>query len=168
MKAAAELGVAIVLLFTSCAKSPQQQANNPVVATGSNVAIGVPPKTPMNPNPESPITGAEVWKVSGTNYSIQGTSLLSLGNGQTMFTVKVLCEFLPGTNDKPIARSIAKYAVDQGYTAKVKESWWNGVPQQFSGAVGVALMQKPAGDSLLPAAGYRYNFKISELGEGKE
>ena len=44
MKAAAELGVAIVLLFTSCAKSPQQQANDPVVATGSNVAIGVPPK----------------------------------------------------------------------------------------------------------------------------
>ena len=115
MKAPAAVGVAAALLCGSCGKSPQQQAKNSAIAAHTNITVGLPPQTQTSRNPESAITGAEVWKVSGTNYSIQGTSLLSLGNGQTMFTVKVLCEFLPGTNDKPIARSIAKYAVDHGY-----------------------------------------------------
>ena len=114
MKAPVTLGVAVAVLFCSCGKSPEQQAKNPIALGLSNVV-------PMNPNPDAPITGAEVWTVSGTNYSIQGTSLLTLGNGQTMFTVKALCDFPPSTNDRPIARSIAKYAIDPESLAKLAE-----------------------------------------------
>ena len=108
VKAPATFGVAVVLLFSSCSKSQQHPANDSAVTTGSNSATAVPLQTPMNSNPEAPITGTEDWNVSGTNYSIQGISLLSLGNAQTMFTLKALCDFQPGTNDTPIARSIAQ------------------------------------------------------------
>jgi hypothetical protein len=158
MKAPVTLGVVVAALFCSCGKSPEQEAKHPTALGLSNVV-------PVNPNPEAPITGAEVWIVSGTNYNIQGTSLLTLGNGQTMFTVKALCEFPPSSNDRPIARSLAKYAIDHGYTAKVKQSSWNGIPQQPSGAIGVSLMQNtPPG---YPAPGYRYSFTIAELQNGK-
>ena len=146
MKAPATLGVAAALLFCSCDKPPREQTLKTIVPGDTNVAIGASPQVPMNPNPEAPITGAEVWNVSGTNYSIQGTTLLTLGNGQTMFTVRALCDFPPSTKDKPIARSIAKYAIDHGYTTKVKQSSWNGIPQQSSGAIGVSLMQNTPPD----------------------
>jgi len=167
MKAPAAVGVAAALLCGSCGKSPQQQAKNSAIAAHTNITVGLPPQTQTSRNPESAITGAEVWKVSGTNYNVQGTSLLTMGNGQTMFIVKAFCDFVPSSKDKLIARSIAKYAVDHGYQAKVKESWWNGVPQQFSGAVGVALMQKAPAGSAPPAAGWRYNFTVAELQTGK-
>jgi hypothetical protein len=164
MKSLAVLGVAVALLFSSCSKPTPQQAKNPIGPGGSNVASRASPQVPMNPNPEAPITGAEVWNVSGTNYNIQRTTLLTLGNGQTMFTVHALCDFSPGKNDKPFARSIAKYAIDHGYTTKVKQSWWNGAPQQSSGAVGVSLTQNTPAGSFAP--GYRYNFTMTELQNG--
>src|ERR1035437_5351212 len=102
-------------------------------------SCGKPPPTQTSNNPEFPISGAEVWTVSGTNYNIEGTALLVMGNGQTLFVIKALCEYQPDASHTPIARSLAKYAVAHGYHKKVSASWGNGRPQPFSGGVGVAL-----------------------------
>jgi hypothetical protein len=121
-------------------------------------------QTQTSPNPEFPITGAEVWDISGTNYNIEGTSLLVMGNGQTLFVIKALCDFQPDASHKPIARSLAKYAVGHGYHKKVSASWGNdGKPQPFSDAVGVALIHKSGIGPLAVSSGYKYHFTVVEL-----
>jgi hypothetical protein len=129
-------------------------------------SFGKPPQTQTSSNPEFPITGAEVWSVLGTNYNIEGTSLLVMGNGQTLFVVKALCNFAPDATHKPIAQLLAKYAVEHGYHKRVSASWGNGIAQPFSGVVGVALIQQSSKDFLTLSSGYRYTFPITEL-EGK-
>jgi hypothetical protein len=125
-----------------------------------------PSQTQTSSNPEFPITGAEVWNVRGTNYNIEGTSLLVMGNGQTLFVIKALCNFAPDVTHKPIAQSLAKYAVEHGYHKKVSASWRNGIAQPFSGVIGVALIQQSGSGILTLSSGYRYTFQVSEL-EGK-
>jgi hypothetical protein len=126
-------------------------------------SFGKPPQTQTSFNPEFPITGAEVWSVLGTNYSIEGTSLLVMGNGQTLFVVKALCNFAPDATHKPIAQSLAKYAVEHNYHKKVSASWANGIAQPFSGLIGVALIQQRNNGVLTLSSGYRYTFQIQEL-----
>ena len=130
-------------------------------------SCGKPAPTQTSNNPEFPITGAEVWIVSGTNYNIEATTLLVMGNGETLFVIKALCDYRPDASHKPIARSLAKYAVDHGYHKKVSASWGNGRPQPFSGAVGVALINKIAVGATSASYGYRYSFQIAELAEGR-
>ena len=147
MKARILTTLAFSMLILSCGKgSSQTQTSN---------------------NPEFPITGAEVWNISGTNYNIEGTSLLVMGNGQTLFVVKALCDFQPDVSHKPIARSLAKYAVDHRYHKKVSASWGNGKPQPFSEAVGVALIHKSGADPLAVSSGYKYHFTVAELQDKK-
>jgi len=124
-----------------------------------------PPQTQTSPNPEFPITGAEVWSVLGTNYNVEGTSLLVMGNGQTMFIVKALINFKPDATHKPIAQSLAKYAVEHGYHKKVSASWGNGVAQPFSGVIGVALIRQSSSGLLSLNSGYRYTFPVKDLEE---
>jgi hypothetical protein len=126
-------------------------------------SFGKPPQTQTSSNPEFPITGAEVWSVLGTNYNIEGTSLLVMGNGQTLFVVKALCNFAPDATHKPIAQSLAKYAVEHGYHKKVSASWGNGIAQPFSGVTGVAFIQQRNNSVLTLNSGYRYTFQIQEL-----
>jgi hypothetical protein len=156
-----------ILVMVCSGRLAQAQTNTtPLLAYSSATNSGKPQQTQTSPNPESPITGPEVWSISGTNYDIQGTALLTMGNGQTLFVIKALCDFVPDNTYKPVAWLLAKYAVDHGYHKKVKQSWWNGMPQQFSGSVGVALMHKSHGDSSLPNSGYRYSFPLAELDAG--
>src|ERR1035437_3117366 len=120
MKNIIPLITCFVLLFTSCGK---------------------PPQTQTSPNPEAPITGPEVWNVNGPKFNIEGTALLVMGNGQTLFIFKALCDFAPDQTHRPLARAITKYAVDNGYPSKVKESSWNGKPTPPSDGIGVALLK---------------------------
>lgn len=135
----------LVLLCSSCGKTPTQTSNNP----------------------EFPITGAEVWTVSGTNYNIEGTALLVMGNGQTLFVVKALTDHNPDGSQQPVARCLAKYAVDHGYHKRAISSWGNGRPQPFSGAVGVALIHKTGLGPSSVSYGYRYSFTVAELSGSK-
>jgi hypothetical protein len=89
-----------------------------------------------------------------------------MGDGQTMFVIKALCTFSPDKTHEPVARAIAKYAVDHGYTKKVAQSWWNGVLQQPSGAIGVALMRLSE-DGSTAVSGFRYHFTIADLQDQK-
>src|ERR1035437_6136684 len=142
MKNIIPLITCFVLLFTSCGK---------------------PPQTQTSPNPEAPITGPEVWNVNGTKFNIEGTALLVMGNGQTLFIVKALCDFAPDQTHRPLALAITKYAVDNGYPSKVKESSWNGKPTPPSDGIGVALFQKQTMGSVAMSSGCRYSFGINEL-----
>ncbi len=126
-------------------------------------SCGQEPRTQTSGNPEAPVTGPEVWNVNGTNFNVEGTACLVMGNGQTLFVVKAITDFAPQAFHKPIARALAKYAVDNGYPSKVKQSSWNGTPTPFSGSIGVALFQKRGVGSVAVAAGWKYNFTAEEL-----
>ncbi len=130
------------------------------------VSCGQEPRTQTSGNPEGPVTGPEVWKIDGTNFNVEGTACLVMGNGQTLFVVKAITDFPPNASHKPIARVLAKYAVDNGYPGKVKQSYWNGKPTPFSGSIGVALFQKRGVGSVAVAAGWKYNFTVEELKQG--
>ena len=132
----------LVLLCASCGKAPPTQTSN---------------------NPEAPVTGPEIWNVNGTNFNIEGTACLVMGNGQTLFVVKAITDFAPGAADQPIARALAKYAVDNGYPGKVKQSYGNGKPTPFSGGIGVALFRKQGVGSMAVAAEWKYHFTVKEL-----
>jgi hypothetical protein len=168
MRTCVIVGFGISLLVSSGRLAEAQTSNTSQPLSSNATNSGKPQQTQTSSNPESPITGPEVWSVSATNYDIQGTALLTMGNGQTLFIIKALCNFVPDKTHRPVARSLAKYAVDHGYLKKVKQSWWNGTPQQFSGAVGVALMQKSRGDFSAPNSGYRYSFTVAELDAGNK
>jgi len=126
-------------------------------------SCGKPPPAKTSTNPEPPVTGRETWVINGTNYSIEGTAMLIMGNGTSLFVVKGLCDFAPDASHEPLARRLAKYAVDHGYHAKVKQTVWNGQTIPFSGNIGVALMQQRSVGSVAMNAGYRYNFNVDEL-----
>ena len=164
-------GLAVALFVTSCGKPPPSQlatrSTNSWLLVNRPTNNAIPLQTQTSGNPESPLSGAEVWNVSGTNYSIEGTALLALGKGQTMFVVKAISEFYPNQSHKSVARALAKYAFDHGYVSRVTQSWWNGVPQQFSGSVGVALIQKYPDASSNSSSGYRYQFSVADLEESK-
>ncbi len=168
MKICVIVGFGIALIVRSGRLAEAQTNTTPLPLSSSATNSGKPQQTQTSSNPESPITGPEVWRLSATNYDIQGTALLTMGNGQTLFVIKALCDFVPDKTHKPVAYLLAKYAVDRGYLKKVKQSWWNGTPQQFSGTVGVALMQKSHGDSSAPNSGYRYSFTVAELDAGNK
>ena len=84
------------------------------------VSGGGAPPTQTSGNPECPVTGTEVWTIAGKNYDIEGTALLTMGNGQTLFIVKALCASQPDRSWMPVARALAKYAIDHGYHKKVR------------------------------------------------
>jgi len=130
------------------------------------VSCGQKPRTQTSGNPEAPVTGPEVWKINGTKFNVEGTACLVMGNGQTLFVVKAITDFPPNASHKPIARALAKYAVDKGYPGKVEQSSWNGKPTPFSGSIGVALFQKSGVGSVAVAAGWKYNFTVEELKQG--
>jgi hypothetical protein len=142
MKASLTTALAVALLASACGKAPTTQTST---------------------NPELPLSGAEVWKVSGTNFNIEGTAALVMGNGQTLLVVKALCDFQANASHKPIAQALAKYAVDHGYQNAITASSRGGKLPPFSGAVGVALTQKRSIGSVAAASGYRYSFKVAEL-----
>jgi hypothetical protein len=152
-----------IVLVGSIEIIAEAQTNTlPMVLLSNGTNSGIPQQTQTSSNQESPVTGREVWSVSGTNYDIQGTALLTMGNGQTMFVVKALCDFTPGKAHKPLAQSLARYAVDHGYLAKLPRP--SGAAPRFSEVVGVALMQKPKDRSSTPSSGYRYSFALAEIG----
>jgi len=124
---------------------------------------GKAPPTQTSTNPELPLTGAEIWKVDGTNFNVEGTAALVMGNGQTLLVVKALCDFQADGSHRPIAEALAKYAVDHGYQNALTASSSGGAPRPFSGSVGVALTQKRSIGSVAANSGYRYSFKIAEL-----
>jgi hypothetical protein len=130
-------------------------------------SCGKRPTTRTSQNPEIPITGAEVWKVNGTNFNIEGTACLIMGNDQTLFIVKALCDFSPNASHKPIACNLAKYALDHTYPAKLKQASWNGKGIPFSGSIGVALIQKQNIGNVSASSGWRYPFTVQELTEQK-
>jgi hypothetical protein len=142
MKTSFFTALAIALLVSACGKAPPTQTST---------------------NPELPLTGAEVWKVGGTNFSVEGTAALVMGNGQTLLVVKALCDFQADTSHRPIAQALAKYAVEHGYQKAITESSRGGKLPPFSGAVGVALTQKRSIGSVAASSGYRYSFKAAEL-----
>ena len=134
-------------------------------------ACGKPPPTQTSNNPELPLTGTEVWSVSGTNFNIEGTAALLLRNGQTLLVVKALCDFQANASHRPIGRALAKYAVDHGYQNRLASSSSSsssplsapGARRPFSGSVGVALTQKRSIGSVSASTGYRYSFTVAEL-----
>ena len=142
--------LAVGLLISGCGKAPPTQTSN---------------------NPEFPLTGAEVWNVSGTNFNVEGTAALLLGNGQTLLVVKALCDFQASASHRPIARALAKYAVEHGYQNRLASSSSSspspssapGARRPFSGSVGVALTQKRSIGSVSASTGYRYSFTVAEL-----
>ena len=95
---------------------------------------GKAPPTQTSTNPELPLTGAEVWKVDGTNFNVEGTAALVMGNGQTLVVVKALCDFRADGSHRPIAEALAKYAVDHGYQNALTASSSGGAPRPFSGS----------------------------------
>ncbi|HTZ20515.1 MAG TPA: hypothetical protein VMC06_06510 [Opitutaceae bacterium] len=132
-----------------------------IVALG--MSCGKPPPTQTSASPEFPVTGPEVWKVGGKNYDIEGTAFLSMGNGQTLFVVKVLCDWMPNASDKPVARALAKYAAEHGYERKGAVVT-DGKVQPFSGSIGVALIHRVAEVGGKTANyGYRFNFTVADL-----
>jgi hypothetical protein len=142
MKTSLTTALAVALLFSACGKAPPTQTST---------------------NPELALTGAEVWNVSGTNFNIEGTAALRMGNGQTLLVVKALCDFQANASHKPIAQALAKYAVDHGYQKAIAASSRGGTLPLFSGSVGVALTKRRSIGSVAASSGYRYSFKIAEL-----
>ena len=146
--------LAVGLLMSGCGKAPPTQTSN---------------------NPELPLTGPEVWNVAGTNFNVEGTAALLLGNGQTLLVVKALCDFQANASHRPIGRALAKYAVDHGYQNRLASSSSSssssspssasalGARRPFSGSVGVALTQKRSIGSVSASTGYRYSFTVAEL-----
>ena len=120
-----------------------------------------PPKqTQTSTNPEVPITGKEVWTIEDTDWTIEGTAMLIMGNGTGLCVVKAHVDFSPNATHRPMARSLAKYAVKNKYHKKVSNAVHNGKPVKFSGGIGVALVDR---HGLGLNSGYRYSFKVDEL-----
>ncbi|PWU19304.1 MAG: hypothetical protein C5B50_06835 [Verrucomicrobia bacterium] len=121
---------------------------------------GAVAQTQTSPNLELPATGQDTWRIGGTDYRIEGTAIITLANGDLMPIVKARCDFVPGKQHEALARPLAKYAVDHGYT--IREASNNGLRQQVSPNIGIAFIYKPD-----PGSGrarcWRYSFDIQEL-----
>lgn len=118
-------------------------------------------------NPEIPLTANETWKISGTEYEVEETAALIMGNGEALLVIKVLVDFVPDQSHQSIARLIAKHAIDERYEDKVVALTWNGKLVEFSGSVGVALVKRTGTGPTAMNYGWRYSFKKSDLIEEK-
>lgn len=117
-----------------------------------------------SPGKEIQVTGAEQWKIAGSQYHIDGTMLVKIRpNPIFLYVIRVFVTHDPGKQDKHMARQIARYALVNDYLARAKAIKVSGKPVQLVPDLGVAVVHKIPGLFYSSFKGYKFLFKLSEL-----
>ena len=122
-------------------------------------------KPRLSPFPEFTVTGSEVWIIDGNEYSIIETAILIFPGEKPFLAVKVAVNSPVDSEKVEIAKSIAKYAVDNGYIKKaigldVKK---NNKPIEISKDIGVSMIYQTGKGIISKSSGYNFKFTENEL-----
>lgn len=122
--------------------------------------------TKTSPFVEFQISGSETWNISGKDYLIEGTKIITFPSGDFLYAVIAIVDHdMALTRENPLPKELAQEVINKGYWDKASEFLVNGEKVKLSEVVGVALVKKStkAGGNLSRNQGYRYQVPLSEL-----
>jgi len=79
------------------------------------------------------------------------------------YAIRVLISEKPSVRNKPMAKPIAKYALDNGYLDMARKFKFNGSPVVLVPKIGVAVIRRTGPNFFNHAQGYRFQFNTDEL-----
>ena len=129
------------------------------------VACDVSTSSMTSPFQEYPVTKIEAWNIGGEDYKINGTAVILFPRDVPMFAVKVLVDRPIGAEHENIAKSIAKYALNNGYFQKATELniMKDKIKIEISKDIGVSILYRKEGAVVSKGTGHNYRFKQEEL-----
>ena len=129
----------------------------------SSCEVQTNPKS--SPFPEFTVTDSEVWIIDENEYSIIETAIIIFPGEKPFLAIKVAVDSPVDSEKVEIAKSIAKYAADNGYIEKaidldVKK---NNKPLEISRDIGVSMIHQTGKGIISTSSGYNFKFTENEL-----
>ena len=118
-----------------------------------------------SPFPEITVTGSEVWIIDGNEYSIIETAIIIFPDEKPFLAVKVAVDSPVDSEKVEIAKSIAKYAADNGYIKKANGLYLkkDNKPVEISRDIGVSMIYQTEKGIISKSSGYNFKFTENEL-----
>lgn len=122
-------------------------------------------KPKSSPFPEFTVTGSEVWIIDGNEYSIIETAIIIFPSEKPFLAVKVAVDSPVDSEKVEIAKSIAKYAMNNGYIEKAIgcKLLKDNKPIEISKDVGVSMIHQTKKGIITTSSGYNFKFTEKEL-----
>jgi hypothetical protein len=122
-------------------------------------------KPRSSPFSEFSVTGSEVWIIDGKEYRIIETAIIIDPSEGPFLVVKVWVDSSVGPENEGEAKSIAIYAVDNGYLKQANDADLrkDGKPIEISEDIGVSLIYEKQKGIISKRSGYNFKFTEEEI-----